>query len=155
MIYEWNNNVYKYYEKEELIIPYYVKSEIETIWLYYLSFCIKTKQYYKSKNLLKKNIQSMIYSNNPVIYKNYKIEFDSNNIKISIIHEINFKNFLIKECSITADDKHLEFIENHINAKNNMTKEKIKKYINYYNISSYMYTKSILKILLKLMIIWK
>lgn len=142
---EWNYDIYKYYEKNEVIIPYYKKSEIETTWLYYLSFSIKTKQYYKTKNILKKNIQSMIYGNNPVIYKEYKIYFESNNIIIFIIDEINLEKFVLGECNIVINNKYIKNIENYVNKNINKTKEEIIKYIIYYNTSSYEFTKNIMK----------
>lgn len=142
---EWNYDIYKYYEKNEVIIPYYKKSEIETTWLYYLSFSIKTKQYYKTKNILKKNIQSMIYGNNPVIYKEYNIYFEYNNINIFIIDEINLEKFALGECNIVINNKYIKNIENYVNKNINKTKEEVIKYIIYYNTSSYEFTKNIMK----------
>lgn len=148
---KYDENVYKYYKKEELIIPYYSKSEVEKIWLYYLSYCLKTKQRYKSVNILKKNIQSMIYSNNnPVIYKKYTIEFEKTNIKVYIINEIVFRDFLSGECSITLDNEYLELFLESLNSKVNMKKEEIINHINYYYISSYIFTKNMFKSISKI-----
>lgn len=54
----------------EIIISYNNKNDIEKLWLYYLAFCIKNKQIYKSKNVLKNNIQSRYIMK---VLKNMKI----------------------------------------------------------------------------------
>lgn len=135
---KWLNNSYKYYKKEELNVYYYGKKDIENIWLYYLSFCINSIQYFRTKNTLKNYIQSMIYDDNPVTYKNYNIEITSRNIICSTDYEINFKDFVFEECKITKNDKDMKLLEKYVNEKSNLEKEEIKKYINLYNKYNYM-----------------
>lgn len=77
-----NNKIKLYYSKKE---------EIDKIWKLYLTFCINIKQYYESKSILKKNIQSMVYCDNPINHKNYKIEFKINEIIITNLKYINNK----------------------------------------------------------------
>lgn len=74
------NNISIYYDK---------KHEVDRLWKCYLHFCKNNIKYYNTKSVLKKNIQVMNYYDNPIIYKNYKIEFKTNEI---IITNINIKN---------------------------------------------------------------
>ncbi len=67
----------------EIIISYNNKNDIEKLWLYYLAFCIKNKQIYKSKNVLKNNIQSMIHYEGPEKHENYKIQINVNEIIVT------------------------------------------------------------------------
>lgn len=77
--------------EKNIIISYFSKSDFEKVWLYYLSFCIEYKQYFRTKKLLKNFIQSMIYTENPIKYENYEILFNQNNIKIKLINK-EYKN---------------------------------------------------------------
>lgn len=85
-IYENTND-----NKNKMIIKYYKKEDMEDIWKKYLTFCVNIKQYYNTKTILKKYIQSVVYCDNPTIYKNYKIDFKINEINITNLKYINNK----------------------------------------------------------------
>lgn len=140
---EFKNKSYKFYKNENLIIPYFSNSDIEELWKYYKNCYINSDIFYKSIEIFKTKMKLMTYINKPIIYKKYKISFKTNYIKISIIHEINFEDFLKEEC-INIDNKHTNFLIENIKTKDNMTKDELLKYIYYYNTSSYIYTKNML-----------
>lgn len=73
------------------IIYYSKKNKMEKIWKHYLTFCINIKQYYGSKSILKKNIQSIVFGDSIINHKNYKIEFKINEIIITNLKYINNK----------------------------------------------------------------
>lgn len=83
-IYETLNN-----KKNEIRIKYFTKEELEKIWKIYLSFCVNIKQYYNTKSVLKKHIQSMVYNDNPIIYQYYKINFKTDEIIIENLNQNN------------------------------------------------------------------
>lgn len=83
-IYKKTNNL-----KKEIKINYSKKEEIENIWKLYLSFCINIKQYYNTKTILKRYMQSMFYYDNPINYQYYKINFEIEEIIIEKISQNN------------------------------------------------------------------
>lgn len=90
--------IYIYKKKlkfENEYIINYKKDRYEEIWKTYLIFSINTNKYITDKRILKKYIQSMIYCDNPIIYKNYNIDFNSNEI---IIKRLNFNKNKYKRC---------------------------------------------------------
>lgn len=91
IIYIYKKPLDKFEDKK--IISYFKKNDIENLWKSYLDFCINNKQFYESRNILKKNIQSLVYYDNPTIYKCYKIDFKMDKI---IVKKIDLKNKYIK-----------------------------------------------------------
>lgn len=95
------------------------------MWKLYFNFCIYNKQYIENKNVFRKFIQSMIYCDNPITYKNYKLTFNEN--KVSIINLKKIKNkYLIFKNKIL-----LLLLYQYIKIKRKKKLEKINKYINY------------------------
>lgn len=103
------DNEWKYYEKIESII-YVNNSDIEMIWSYYLLFCrYQFRQYYKNKEQFKYYIKSIFLNKENIEYKNCILEVKENEIKNTIINNIDFKDFILNKYNIIViiDKKHI------------------------------------------------
>lgn len=104
-----------------IIITYDKKCDMEKLWKCYLNFCINNKKYYNTKSILKKNIQAMVYYDNPIKYKNYKIEFKMDEIIVTEFNNIK------KKYTRCINKMILLFLYNYVKIK----RENHEKIINY------------------------
>lgn len=116
------NKINVYLKKSDLGWNYYKLLEndikynnFKKLWVYYLSFCNKEKQYFKTRNKLIEYIEAIGLNNNKLEYNKYEIKYKEDIIKIKTIEKIFFKEYILEKYNLIVDTKKKDKFEEYLN----------------------------------------